>query len=993
MLLLTLMSAQNSYSQKTITGTVSDENKMPIPGVSILKKGTTTGTTTDFDGNFTLSASTEDILIFSFLGYAAQNITVKEQTVINVVLAEDASQLEEIVVIGYGTAKKSDITGSVSQVTAKSFKDAPVVRVENALQGRASGITVSGGGQPGADIKVRVRGVNSVTGNNNPLVVVDGVFGGDLKSLNPDDISSMEVLKDASALAVYGSRGSNGVILVTTKKGKSDKTKFTVSQFASVSSFAKKIDKLNSGQFARVLNNEASDQNNLPFTTQQIANLDANPIDYEDLISQTGIGSNTQVSMSGRSDKINYFVSGNYLTQEGTQINTNYKRGSFRANLGIEVNDRLNIGFNVYGSREYTLNNQDAFARFNGSILLKALTWDPTSPVRDANGNYIYRTSNANNGYNPIYNLTESKDEVIGDRLNATLNLNYKINDNFTYTLITNATRYNGNTESFRWEKDPAQGVGSSFNILYYNNYKQTTHQISNILNWKKSFNKHNLDITGVYEFQGAVSKTNAYSAFDVNVPSFYHGDNSNNEFFTNGGARTSIQSYLGRVNYNFDNTIYLTGSLRVDESSKFLKGNRTGYFPSLAAAYSLNKLKFIEDGEFLSNLKLRAGWGQVGNENINALASSSITNDSGLYSFDGNTAQTGQTLIQIGNPDLTWETTTQINAGVDFGILQGRFTGSLDYYKKTTKDLLLQTTVTGTLYRKYENVGEVENKGLDISLSGDIIRNDNFNWNTSLNVSLLKNKVIALNGDLNQIPGNNLVIGGSQARVDVIKVGEPIGTFNGYTFLGTWKTNETALAATFDRVPGDPKYLRDENGEFVLGPIGNGLPTTSWGFNNSFTYKDWNFNIFITGATGFDVYNFVSAALNGGAAAFRDNLSPSRYNTWTAANETEIPRNGASNLLNSSRWIEDGSFIRLSNVKLGYNLKNLIKGVSKLEVYASGQNVFLITNYSGYDPEVSSTPITSDPGISAPVDGGAGLDQGAYPNPRTFTLGLKLEF
>ncbi len=988
-LLLVFMSFQKSSAQQKISGTVYDEEKTPIPSVNIIIQGTTKGVTTDFDGKYSISAASGDVLEFSYLGFTTKKITVGSQTTIDVTLVSESNQLDEIVVIGYGTSKKKDLTGAVSQVKAESFKDAPVVRVESALQGRASGVSVSGGGQPGDGIKVRIRGVNSITGNNNPLVVVDGVFGGDLRSINPNDIESMEVLKDASALAIYGSRGSNGVILVTTKKGKGEKAKFSLNQFMTVSSFAKSIDRLSSSEFATILNTEATNQNNLPFTAQDIANLKANPIDWEDLITQTGIGVNTQLSVSGRSDKIRYFISGNYLDQEGTQINTQYKRGSLRSNLSFDVNDKFKIGVNVYSSREFTLNNQDAFSRHNGSLLLRAITWDPTSPVKDANGEYVYLTGNANNGWNPVYSLAESNVEVFTDRFNATINGSYQINDNLNYTLIANGTSINSNNQSLRWEKDPKL---IEHNFINFNNYKLSTHQISNILNWKKSFNKHNVNVTGVYEFQGARATSNGYNAIDVAAPSFFHGDNGETEFFSNNGSQTSIQSYLGRVQYNFDNNIYLTGSLRVDESSKFSKGNRTGYFPSVAAAYSFNDVSFIDDEKTLSRLKVRAGWGQIGNENVNAIAGSTIANNSGLYSFDGLSAVNGQTLSQIGNPDLKWETTTQFNVGIDFGLFN-RFSGSIDYYKKTTSDLLLRTTITGTQYTKYQNIGEVENKGLDFSIAGDVYSNDDFKWNAAFNISTLDNQITELYDGLDKIPGNNRIIGGTQARIDVYQVGEPIGTFNGYTFLGTWKTSEATEAAVHGLLPGDPKYLRDADGELVLGPIGNGLPSTTWGFNNTFTYKNWDLNVFINGASGFDVYNFVSGGLNGGSAAFRDNLSPSRSNVWTPTNETEMPRNGSNNLLNSSRWVEDGSFIRLSNIKLGYKFPKAFKGIENLELYASGQNLVLLTDYSGYDPEVSSTPNAFTAGTTPSADGGAGIDQGAYPNPRTFTIGVKLQF
>ena len=982
------MSVQQIYAQQTVTGKITDETNQGVPGANILKQGSNVGVTSDFDGNYSISASQGDVLVFSFVGYKTKSVTVGNNLNVNIQLEPDVASLDEVVVIGYGTAKKSDLAGAVSQVSAKSFEDQPMTRVEDALKGRASGVTVAGSGQPGSPIKVRIRGVNSITGDNNPLVVVDGVFGGDLRTINPNDIASMEILKDASALAIYGSRASNGVILVTTKKGRGGDAKISVDQFVTISSLAKSIDRLSSSQFAEAINLETPGS----FTAAEIEALRANPNDWEDLTTQTGIVSNTQLSISGGDVKLNYFVSGNYIDQEGTIINTGYKRGSFRANLGAKINDKLTVNVNLYGSRDYTLNDQDAF-NWNGGFLLKALTWDPTVAPQDANGDWIYRGEYANNGWNPMFELSQSVNELVSDRLNATINASYAINDNLSYSLIASGTRNNANTESLKWARDPSLGVGSDFNSASFRNFRQTTHQISNVLNWKKSFDKHNLDLTGVYEFQGARSTTNSYNANDVNVPGFYHTDNSASEFFANSGAESSIQSYLARVQYNFDNSFYLTGSIRVDESSKFKKGNRTGTFPSVAAAYSFNNSSFVEDSDVLSNLKFRAGWGQVGNENINAQAGITLTNDAGLYSFDGQSPVTGQTLTQIGNPDLKWETTTQLNVGLDYGFLNGKIRGAIDYYKKETEDLLLRRTVTGTLYSQFENVGKVENKGLDFSISADIINNDDFTWDATFNLSSLSNEVTELYDGLDQVQGNSQIIGGTQERTDIIKVGEPLGTFLGYTFLGTWKTSEAAAADAFGRVPGDPKFLRDSDGELVLGPIGNGLPSTTWGLNQTFTYKNFTLNVFINGASGFDVYNMTRGLLDGGTATVRNSVSLERLNAWTPTNETEIPRIGHVNLLNSTRWVEDGSYIRLNNVKLGYTFTELIRGVDRLEFYASGQNLLLITDYKGYDPEVSTRANPYSSGTTNGADVGTGLDVGSYPNPRTYTLGVKIQF
>ncbi len=996
---LALMGMQYSHAQQTITGTVSDA-RGPIPGANILVQGTTSGTQSDFDGNFTIEASSGDVLVISYLGYATQNVTVGNETTINVQLIEDASQLDEVVVIGYGTAKKSDVTGAVAQVTAKQFEDQPLTRVEDALQGRAAGVTVAGSGQPGAGIKVRVRGVNSITGNNDPLVVVDGVFGGDLRTINPNNIQSIEVLKDASALAIYGSRGSNGVILVTTKRG-SGKATVAIDQFVSFSTVEKRLPTLSSAQFAQLENDEfianpVNDPSNAPYSAAQIAAFEANPIRYQDLIFQTGITNNTQISVSGGSDDgVRYFLSGNYIDQKGIQITSEYERFSFRSNLSKEFNDKFSLAANITASRETTVNNQDAFNRGDGSGILRSITWDPTAAVRDADGNYILRSPRevANNNFNPIRRLELSNHEVMTDRLNLTLNGKYNFTDNFNYTLIASVSTINSATESFRVEGD---FDATGFTNIGYNNFNSTAHQISNILNWTKEFGKSNLDITGVYEFQGARGVNNGYNVSDLNVGGLYLADESNAENFSNNGNQSAIQSYLGRLQYNYDGFLYLTGSMRVDESSRFAKGNRTGYFPSGALALNFGNKDFIKNSKTLSSLKLRAGWGKVGNQNINASARFSANSGTGLFTFDGVNSDTGEVQVQEGNPELTWETTTQTNVGVDFGFFNNRLTGSIDWFNKDTEDLLLQTIVPGTSIRTFINAGGVNNKGIDFSLSAAIVQKENFSWDASFNVSQLSNEVTKLNDpEIDFIVGNAAGIGGGGIRLNVIKIGEPLGTFWGYEYQGTWKTNDNIPVDGDGNPlfqPGDAKFKLDENNELEFNTIGSGLPKVTMGFNNTFTYKNWDLNMFWNGSFGFDVYNQVTGTISGNGGN-RSNLSPTVYDRWTPENETDIPRAGTGNVLNSSRWVEKGDFVRLSNLKIGYTFKeNIIKGITSLQLYASGQNLLLITDYSGFDPEVSSTVRTFG-GETANADAGAGIDTGAYPNPRTGVLGVKVTF
>ena len=967
---------------KTITGKVTDESGSPLPGVNVIIEGTNRGTQTDFDGNYSLEAEPGEKIQFSFLGFATKTVEIGNDSVINVRLAEEASTLNEIVVVGYGTQRKSDVTGAVSQVKTDDFEEQPINRVEEILQGRASGISVArANGTPGSNVKIRVRGVNSITGNNDPLVVVDGIFGGDLRTINPNDIASIEVLKDASALAIYGSRGSNGVILVTTKKGRG-KTKINFEQFTSITSLREKIDGiLSSSEFATIKNEQAAEAGNaLPFTNERIEELRRNPIDYQDIFFRSALSQNYQLSASGGSDNMSYFISGNYTDQEGIMVTNKYDRYSIRANVNSNVGEKLKVGINAYGSRERELNNPNAFNRFKGGPVLQTITWDPTSPVRDADGNYIFKGQFANNNpTNYIADLERSKIERIADRTNLNFNLDYQIFEPLSYKILVGANILNQVSNDFRIEDNETREFDTNRRATN-NNIKDTFYQISNILNFKKDFGKHNLDVTGVYEYQITRRTENRTGIFNVvqGVDNFFRADDNTRKedlSITHLSNKSALQSLLGRVNYSFDNSLLVTASIRRDASSSFLEDERVGYFPSAAIAYSFNNLSFIENSNTFNALKLRLGWGQVGNENVPGSPFNDRFNTSRSFSPTDGINESVLITDLTGNPNLTWETTTQTNIGLDVGLLNNRINMSLDFYKKNTEDLILRRLFLITFPENFffENVGEVENTGVDFSINADIIRNDNFTWNSALNLSFLKNEVTELYGDVERIPGTVPSLSTQGQVLNIIEEGEPLGQFNGLTYLGVWEEGDD-LPATAQ--VGDARYLTNENGEEVVGSIGNGIPTYNWGFNNTLNYKNWDFNLFITGAGGFDVYNQVTASLEGDGSDFRDNL-------FTG---TLIPNNRKF----SSKYVEKGDFIRLSNLSLGYTIKEPFKGMEFAKIYMSGQNLFLITDYSAYDPEVSS--IQPNAGQNNP-DVGTSIDLGDIPNPKVFTLGVKLGF
>ena len=983
-LLVCLLAFNLAYAQVKVTGKITDAtDNSTIPGANILIKGTTTGTTSDVDGNFTLSTPNKDaVLVISFTGFTTQEITLNGRSVINVGLEASSKLLSEVVVVGYGTRRKSDVTGSVSQVGTKDFKDQPVTRVEEALQGRASGVMVTkSSGNPGGSVKVRIRGVNSITGNNDPLVVVDGVIGLSLSSLNPNDIESMEILKDASATAIYGSRGSNGVILVSTKKGTA-KPRLDLDVFTGFSYVPKFIDVLGAADFATIENTRRLRNGGTAiFSDADISKFKTNGgVDYQRELFQTGRTNNVQLSTSGKSGKISYFVSGNYMKQDGIVIKTGYTRISGRVNVTSEVTDRLKVGVNLFATREKSVNNLDDQREYQGSMILRALTWDPTTPIKNDAGDYNNYSlkSLAHLGYNPIADMLTRNLDSNSDKLNANVNISYKFNDHFSYNAVGGLGTVNTSYEKYL--------TTPPFPAAFYNSGRSSGVQLSNILTYDQTFGKHNVKVTGVYEIQQNDFSGNGYSATNFLVPSgFYLAELAAGKNLSNDYNKTGIESLMGRAEYIYNDALFVTGTVRRDKSSRFRDGKNVGIFPSVALAYNLSSLPVFAGSSAISNMKLRAGWGQVGNQNIAPYSTYSSVNIAGGYPFDGKSLTPGSRPLGYGNPDLTWETTSQYNAGVDIGLFQSRLNASIDVYKKNTTDLLLNVPIPdfaggGAVLR---NVGEVENKGIDLSLSGAVINTNNFRWDATVTLSKIANKVVKLDGR-SEIQGSFNNIDGSGRALNIIQVGKPLGQFYGETFLGTWKTAEADAALKLGAVPGDSKYKLDESGNIMLQAIGNGTPKFSWGFNNTLNYKNFDLNMFINGMSGYQILNVTEGMIVGSTGNQRSFMSPSQLNQWTPSNETEIPV-GGQNRTASSRYLENGAFARMSNLSVSYTFKK-IKGIESLKVYASGQNLVLITGFSGYDPE----------GSDRNYDGGnddvaAGVQVGAYPNPRTVTVGIKI--
>ncbi len=960
--------------QARVSGTVSSkEDNEPLPGVSIIIKGTKIGTTTDVNGGFSIEVGEGEVLEFSYIGFKTIEIPIGNQSQIEVKLEPDLEQLEEVVVIGYGTAKKSDLTGAVSQVTSEDFEKQPIVRTEDALKGRAPGVVVSNNtGTPGGDIKIRVRGANSITGNNDPLIVIDGVIGGNLRTLNTNDIESFDVLKDASATAIYGSRGANGVIIVNTKKG-SGAPQLDINYFHSIANVPDRIDIMSATQFSELYDR--------PITKAT---------DYQDEYLQTGHADNLQFNISGKAEKTGYFVSGGYVEQTGNIINTGYKRYNIRTNLNMDVSQKLKLGLNLFGSRERRKNFTQGGLRPDGDQragITAALSWDPTLPPWNEDG-----TPNLTSPYgsilnNPLIVQNNRDNHSWEDRINTNLNVSYDIIDGLNIRSILGVNLYNTMFENYQdyqiYEPNGFAGAGGGHG-------RTEGYQWSNILTWEKGFGNHNIKLTGIYEITGSERRNGGFTASNYIFPATYavleiaEVQRANADYNKN-----SLQSFVGRLEYGLNNNLFLTGTIRHDASSRFRENQRSAVFPSVGAAYNLSEISFVKGSSFIDNIKLRAGYGETGNQNVGNYLTYPTLSTGTNYPLDGASETVGLAPGRFANPNLHWETTKQINAGIDFSFIAGRLNFSVDYYKKNTTDLLLNVPVPafaggGTITA---NQGEVQNSGFEFMLSSDVIDNERWQWNSVFTASNNKNEVISLAADQTQQVTGSSAIGGTGLSTHIYRVGEALGSFYGAQFLGTWRT---ADAAANDAAPGDAKYLVDENGDLVLGIIGNGTPKFNWGWNNTINFSNFDFNMFITGAHGFEILNATRSMISLATGNVLHATSTEFLNRWTPENENDIPASG-QNINQSTRYIEKGDFIRFSNLSLGYNVP-INNGLRSLRFYISAQNAFIITNYSGYDPEASSANNNTTAGINN-NDTATGLDYGAIPNPKTYTLGINIGF
>ncbi|MDR1407621.1 MAG: TonB-dependent receptor [Tannerella sp.] len=975
--------------ERRVSGKVTDIDGSELPGVSILVKGTTNGTTTDLSGNYSLAnVPANGTMVFSFIGMVTQEVAVDGRQQINVTLEEDAIGLDEVVAIGYGVQRKSDVTGAVSTVKADELMKRPILRLEQALQGTTPGVqVVSNSGQPGKGLAVKIRGASSISGGTDPLYVIDGQIGGGIDALNPNDIQSIEILKDASASAIYGSRGTNGVVLVTTKSGELGKPKISFSGYLASASVPKRIELLTAAEFAETINKYYSASGNA-FSAAQIEELRrTGGTDWAGELEQTPLIQNYDLNISGGNETFRYRISYNHMDQPGIIKNSWYAKDNLRANLDIKVNSRLDVKFNISYIQPKSQN-----AEYGGDIydpFSAANIFDPTLPVYNENGEYNMASTWGSNGTNPVAEINESRETKSWKTTVGTGILTYKIMDGLTFT--SNNTYSSGSefSRSFRGEHT-GDGAGSTTRAEIYSSSSYGL-QSSNFLTYDKTFGgSHHLTATLLYErSQGEnINQRGRARQLSTTALTYYNLRLGAAQETESGYSNDAMQSYMLRANYSYKDRYLLTLSMRRDGSSKLTE--KYDNFPSAAIAWNIARESFLENHDIISGLKIRASYGETGNQAIGAYSTIPRISTGSPYYFDGKTSITTTPLGTPVSKNLKWEHAKQSDLGIDAVLYNGRLTFTADVYNKDVVDLLYDfnapSYMGGGTYKR--NIGTLNNRGLEMTLGGIPVNNRDFSWNSFLTVSFNRNKVVDLGGEDNVGYGGVGTFGAGASR---LMVGHPLADFWGWEFLGTWKTSEADEAAKYGMKPGDPKYT-DIDHNYAINEddkmvIGNGTPDVSFGFINDFRYKDFSLSIMFQGMSGNEIYSQTFATLWGGHGMSRNATIKEALNVWSPENENDIPLIGRESTRHqSSRFVYDGSFIKLKNVSLSYNVPAALLHklyVSNLEVYVSGQNLLTFTKFPGMDPETnSSTGATTQ-----------GLEMGVIPNPRMYTFGLRIGF
>ncbi|KOS08248.1 TonB-dependent receptor [Flavobacterium akiainvivens] len=1040
-----LFCAGTAFAQSTVSGVVSDDKGMTIPGVSVVVKGTDSATTTDVDGNYSISAPADATLVFSFIGFTTQEIAIKNRTSINLTLIEEAETLNEVVVIGYGSVKKDDVNSAVSSIRTKDIENLKQTTVDQMIQGKAAGVSVTNNsGQPGSAVSIRVRGTTSISGTNEPLYIIDGVpvsgdatgksmsgrpMGGNdfssgggagnnavspLSMINPNDIQSIDILKDASATAIYGSRGANGVIIITTKSGKKGTGKLNYEGYTSTATIYKTLDVLNLREYAAQQNalslmfGIAPEQLRPEFANPELL---GNGTNWQDEVYRTAVTQSHQLSFSGGSETTSYYLSGGFMDQEGTLLGSGYKRYTMRMNLDSKVKDWLRVGANVNtGITNEVLTINQSYGGLISNTLLQA----PDIPVRNPDGSFAGPLDNSMNAtyFNPVAEALSKDNKLIRKNFLGNVYAEAQIIPGLKYRVEIGAnTEFSEHTEftpSYNWGVQVNQSAD-----LTERRQNWYSVNLKNLLTYDKKIGNHSFTVLIGQEandshWEGISATATGFQTNSVYGLNLADPDQTKTTSYQGSAA---IYSLFARVIYDFNDRYGISASYRGDKSSKFDPNtdNQWGYFPAIAGSWKLSNEPFMESTRpYVDNIKLRLGYGETGNQQIpnNRYGATLGQQNSGLGS--------GFLPNIIPNPDVTWESMKQTNLGLDFSVLDQRLTVNFDVYKKESSGFLFQVPLPnyltggggqyGGMDAPYSNLGAMENKGYDLTLNY-ATKGSEFTWNSTLVFSQYRNKLTELQSGLNLVQSVNF---NGYIPYDVTNtvVGQPIGMFYGYIAEGIFNdlTQLNNAPIQFDQSVGtgagqtylgDIKY-RDINGDNKIDAsdrtvIGNPHPDFTFGFTNNFKYKNFDLSIFMQGSVGNDIMNLTWRNGTSNAQLYQNALADAA-NYWTPQNtDTNIPRpigtTSNPNIQVSSRYIEDGSYLRIQNLTLGYSVPfdiiNKIK-LSRVRVYGSVQNLHTFTNYSGYDPEIGS--FNQNVLLS-------GVDNGRYPTPRTFSVGINVEF
>ena len=976
----TVMLAQNKVS-----GTVLDATGEPLIGVSVLEAGTSNGVVTDFEGQFTLTVKQGAQVTFSYVGYLSQTLPAKNG--MKVTLQEDNKVLNEVVVVGYGTMRRKDVTSSITTVKAEDLNRGVFTDPGQMLQGKVPGLVVSSTADPNGSPSITLRGASTLrSGAMSPYYVVDGIPGVDISIVSPDDIESIDVLRDATATAIYGSKAANGVIIITTKKGDKERTNVTYNGYVAFDKILKTYDVCTADE----LRNYAS-KNNVT-----LKDGGAN-VDWQDQVLRTGISHNHNVGISGGNGRTNYMISGNLMKREGVIKMTGMDRFNVRSLVSTKtLKDRLTLSLSLnsmYGKHFGVPTNG------KGESVLDAMNYySPTNAVKNADGSWTIGQGSKN--YNPLALMEENTSETIWKRNQFIGKATLEILKGLLWNVNYSWSNYQSTYSAYNTRNSQIEGIGNKNGQASRNTYFGREQTFETYLNYGFTAGKNKVDLMAGYTWEE--KKNN--DGFGLSVEGYYNDDQTwyNMSYAqTILGVQNSVSSgyvenirnisFYGRANYSFDGRYMLQATIRRDGSSVFGKNNRWGTFPSVSAAWNITEESFMKDQNIFDNLKLRAGYGVSGNAmGFDVYSSYETYGASGTFVYDGKTYRTyGAT--KNANPDLKWETTSMLNIGLDFAFLRGRINGTIEVYNKKTKDLIWSYPVSTTQYvygYMDANVGEMTNKGIEFSINAVPVQTKNFTWNTTINLSHNKNRVDKMQNETfhttNLVQGDPDVAGvAGNGWTQRIMEGEPIGTFYTYLYAGTVQR----MDSEGNMIERSEYYVLDENGnktgETTNNPgvkdraiTGCAQPKLNAGWNNSLTYKNWNLNAFITGVFGNDVYNSARAHYTS-AQLFSDGKN-------VLKEFLSNPAGDASGSLPSDRYIEKGTYVRLQSLSLSYTFKNCFNDwIQDLTLYGTANNLLTITSYKGLDPEVNLGGI--DPGID--------YRWSRYPHTRTFMVGVKINF